>query len=373
MRPWYRIHRSTLSVLLIVLACLVFINLPGKPLGDKHSYYHGWPYFYFERKVQPRTWWSFSGTATVFHVDALVLNVVAALCITALAACATELWIRRYGSLFRFSIKAVLVVTGLIAVFLGIAVRDLHRCLRQQETLDRLAAQGSLSVSREERDLDWLRGLFGSNLDGAVESITFRSTSRQGATLPDLSALVDLEWLYLDGIALGAEDIQRFQSLPKLQTLYVSVKSLRDELSATLTPLSEHPELAGLILDGDDFGDEAILQLSDECRIHALRINSALITADSLKHISRLKSLDHLQIEQTPLRDADFSPLAQAPSLRFAMFVGCNLSAADEAELMKLGPDGNVATGNDPVSQSKFVQAFRIEQNTSDSGPGAIP
>jgi hypothetical protein len=228
MRPWYRIHRSTLVVLALVLASLVFVNIPGE--GTERvweRFHHGWPHFYFERSAQPRSWWSFSGRAPVFHLDALLLNVMAAFCISALAAFAAELWIRRYGRLFRFSIMSMLTVTAIAAVIFGLVARDLHNCLRQQGALDQLAAQGSIRVSRDERKYDWLRSLFGSDLDGTIHRIDFDATSPEGARVPDLSALADLRFLNLRGIALGADDIRRLSAIPTLQTLSLTVKSPR--------------------------------------------------------------------------------------------------------------------------------------------------
>lgn len=374
MRPWYRIHCSTLSVLAIVLAGLVFINIPGdRMLGDSGRYHHGWPYFYFERSAQPRTWWSFSGTSTEFHLDALLLNVLAAACITALAACAAELWIRRYGRLLRFTIMTMLTVTAIVAAILGVVVRDLHRCWRQQEAIDQLAAQGSIRVSREERKYDWLRSLFGSNWDGTIHRIDFDSTSREGGTVPDLSALVDLRFLDLEGIALQAGDDNRLAALPKLETLFLTIKSLRDEPSATLTPISKNPVLAGLFLDGDQFDDEKLLHVSVQSGMKHLGVKSARITADSLTHVAKLKALESLWIEGAPLRDADFSPLAKASKFKTAIFYRCNLSQADERRLLSLWPDGNLHTGAVPDGKSRLVQAFTMEQNVEDYSWAAGP
>ena len=99
MRPWYQIHFSTLFVLAIVVAALVFINIPGDRMEIvSNRFYHGWPYHYFDREGSEHSFWSFTGTATRFDGRALLLNVLAAACIVALVACACELWIRRSGT-----------------------------------------------------------------------------------------------------------------------------------------------------------------------------------------------------------------------------------------------------------------------------------
>src|SRR5687767_12503879 len=116
MRPWYRIHRSTLVVLALVGACLVFINIPGDPVViNSKEFQHGWPYHYFKREGADHSFWSFSGTRGRFYPEALLLNTAAALCIVALVACICELWIRQNGRLFRFGIKSLLMLTALVA------------------------------------------------------------------------------------------------------------------------------------------------------------------------------------------------------------------------------------------------------------------
>src|SRR5687768_6235880 len=114
MRPWYRIHLSTLSVLGIVLAGLVFINIPGdRGPHWPYRFSHGWPYVYFERSGAADSFWSFAGAATLLHVPELAGNVVVAICIVLLVACPCELWIRKNGRLFRFGIQSMLTATAL--------------------------------------------------------------------------------------------------------------------------------------------------------------------------------------------------------------------------------------------------------------------
>src|SRR5688500_13461366 len=103
MRPWYRIHFSTLFVLAMVLAGLIFVNIPGdRTSAISTRYFHGWPYHYFERDGSDRSFWSFTGGSPQLNTGALILNALTALCIGGLVAMACEWWIRRNGRLFRF-------------------------------------------------------------------------------------------------------------------------------------------------------------------------------------------------------------------------------------------------------------------------------
>jgi hypothetical protein len=361
MRPWYRIHFSTLAVVGIIFAWMVFINIPAdRTLGSRGRFYHGWPYLYFERNGDPHSWWSFAGGGIPeFHIEALLLNMLVAFCIAALAAFACELWIQRYGRLFRFSILSMLVVTALVASMMGVVVRDLQRSYRQGEVLDELAKLGSVEASRTECRYDWFRSLFGSNLDGTIDGILFISSSPAGATVPDLSALSDLTSLEWQGVALGSTELERLSNLPNLKTLVVSVHSLHSESATTLTKLSEHPALLALRLYGDQFDDESVSNISSQSQIKGLGIKSARVTGRSVLHISNLESLEGFYIEGARMRDADFSPLARLLKLKSVMFVNCNLSQADEDQLLERWPKGNLHTSIGP--DKELVQAFQTQ------------
>ena len=373
MRPWYRIHVSTLCVLVIVLAGFVFINIPGdRVLRDNRRFHHGWPYLYFEREGAARSWWSFAGTAQELHVGALLLNILTGLCIAALVACACELWIRRFGRLMRFTVASMLVVTALFAVIMGLAVRDVHRCYRQQKTLDELAMLGSVSATRDERKYDWLRSLFGSEFDGSIKRIDVKAETPTGAVLPDLSALNDLTFLNLEGVILGEEEVGNLAAAPKLETLFLDVREIRGDPEKMLGAVSRLSiPWIHLGLAGDSLDDECVSRLSQESSIKSLAIKSSRVTAGVFRELGEMKSLERLWLDGALVRDADFSPLSKAPKLKEAIFLRCNLSQRDENNLLALWPDGNLHTGTGPDGKSKLVQAFRMQQQASvDQTPG---
>jgi hypothetical protein len=373
-RPWYRIHRATFGVIAVVVAWLVFINIPGdRTLRDTGRFHHGWPYFYIERDGAARSWWSFSGASPEFHVGALLLNILTALCIAALVACACEMWIRRFGRLLRFSIASMLLVTALLAVIMGLVVRDIHRCYRQQETLDPLAELGSLSAVREERRYDWFRSLFGSQFDGIIKRVDVKADSPTGAAVPDLGALNGLTFLNLEGVILGEEDIEKLATAPALETLILDVREIRGDPEKILQAVSRLSiPWIHLGLAGDSLDDECVSRLSQESSIKSLAIKSSRVTAGVFRELGEMKSLERLWLEGALVRDADFSPLAKAPKLKEAIFFRCNLSQRDEKNLLALWPDGNLHTGTGPDGKSKLVQAFRMQQQASvDQGPGS--
>jgi hypothetical protein len=368
-RPWYRIHPATLGVIAVVVAWLVFINIPGdRVLRDNRRFHHGWPYLYFEREGAARSWWSFAGTTPEFHIDALLLNILTALCIAGLVACACELWIRRFGRLLRFSIASMLIVTALLAVIMGLVVRDVHRCHRQQQTLDVLARLGTMRADRKERKYDWFRSLLGSQFDGMVYDVRVVSAEPTGAPISDLSALDGLRFLNLEGVILGDEDAEHLASLPKLQSLFLHVHAVRGNRRKAFERISELPIPSfHLVLDGDSFDDESISDLRSGSTIKLLTIISSRVTERVFRHLIEMKSLENIWIEGAQVRDADFSVLSKAPKLKEAVFYRCNLSQRDEDQLLKLWPDGNLHTGTGPDGKSKLVQAFRPQPSAADA------
>jgi len=373
MRPWYRIHFSTLFVLAIVLAWLVFVNIPGdRLLKYQGRFHHGWPYHYFERTAAERSWWSFAGVFPQFHAGALALNILTAFCIVALAAWACEIWIRRFGRLLRFSIASMLIGTAILAAILGLVVQDIHHCYRQQRTLDELAALGSVRAMRDERKYDWFRSLFGSHVDGTIHRIDVTSVNPVGAIIPDLSALDGLNFLHLSGVAIGEQDVEHLATAPNLGTLILGVHAVKVDQTKILRRIAELPvPTLHLGLHGDSFDDASVMALSSDGSIKHLGITSSRVTESVFRHLGEMKSLAVLWIEGSQLRDADFSLLAKAPKLGQVIVYRCSLSQRDEDNLRTLWPDGNLQTEIGPDGKSKLLLAFRAQRTASvDQAPG---
>jgi hypothetical protein len=178
--------------------------------------------------------------------------------------------------------------------------------------------------------------------------------------------------LVLEGVVLGEEDVEELASAPNLKSLILDVHGIRGNPENTLSRLSELPIAHfHLTLEGDWFDDELASDLRPESQINGLAIKSSRISDRTFRQLSEMKSLERIWIERSPVRAADFSPLAKAPKLKEAIFYRCNLSQRDEDNLLKLWPDGNLHTGTGPDGKSRLVQLFRVQQHASvDQGAG---
>jgi len=341
MRPWYRIHLSTLFVLAVVFAMLVFINIPGERTGPyahiSYRFYHGWPHHYFDRLGSDYSYWSFAGADKRFHAKALVLNLLAAFCITALVACACELWIRRNGRLLRFGTRSLLVATAFIATPIGLVSNDVRRCAHQQQVLQELGQFGALETTRDLRRFDWLRSIFGEHFHGTIRSVRLTATQPLDR-LPDLRPLESLERLHLKTPNIP-ENLDQVSELTKLTSFNVTLTSLDELDRSRLTELTELPQLNSLQLLASDVVDGDILLISTDTRVSGLAINSPKITEKSLSRLSRLKSLSHLTLHAAVLLDKDIDVPSQFPKLRSMHLLGNGLTTKDADKLHALWPD----------------------------------
>jgi hypothetical protein len=354
LRPWYRIHLSTLSVLAIVLALLVFINIPGDRTSNRpYRFYHGWPYVYFERGAEPDAFWSFAGTVSKLHVPKLLGNVAVAICIVMLVACLCELWIRQNGRLFRFGIRSMLFVTAIVAVALGLTVRELNSTYRQQRALTELAQFGAVNAFRELKPHDWLRSFFGEYAHGRIHTVRFTAT-RVIDRLPDLRGLADVREMDLE-ILNVPEDIEQLAELPKLK--YLSVK-LQDETGRDkLRILTDLPQLKFLWLTGDAIDESTVAAIIPRSPI-SLRLDSKSVSEAALTRLAQSNSFTNITLHASQLQKPDETLLGLS-HLRWIGFFGLRLSPQDEQRVRTLWPDAEITTGTYADTGEDFIHAAR--------------
>jgi hypothetical protein len=330
-------------VLAIVLAALVFINIPGDRAPMRpFRYSHGWPYVYLERLGAEHAFWTFAGMTKQFDRAALALNALAALCIVALVALPCELWIRRNGRLFRFGIRSMLLATAIVAVAMGLGVREVHRCYRQQQVLQELAQYGSVATKRQLQKYDWLRSFFGDYTHGTVEYLEMKAT-RPIDRLPDLRGLADVERVRLE-LPNIPENFEQLAELVALAHLDITLTSINAADRQRLTALTELPQLTGFGLDGDSFDDDCLPRISRQTHIRGLIVFSPNVTARGLASLGELKSLNHLALEDRVMQNSD-SALLQLPQVPSLLIVGNKLTPQDERKIRKLWPEARVESG----------------------------
>ncbi len=357
-RPWYRLHRRTIAILIPGIAWMFLINVPGEKTPSHSQVHHGWPFIYFSHPPHGPSYWSFAGLRSPQDLDwlAIALNGLIAVGIAGLVAAACEYWIRRYGRLFRFGLSSLLVVTALIATLLGLALRDLQRCSLQERILNGLSARAGVSVHREPRSLDWLRSLLGHQQPSRVVGLII--ISKDGAPLetPAVGSLSDLRWLRLDNLSLSGEWVDQIARL-RLENLQIELSDIQGNRLEVLRALASVPNLKSLFLRGDTFEDADLAPLASANDLIHFGVVSKRVTGRSLEHLARLEGVRSLEFEDADFTAANFEPLAAIKNLDSAVFAGCKMSSEDEARLKNsLGPLSNWSVRQESKGLKRSIQ-----------------
>src|SRR5688572_14010864 len=166
-RPWYRLHRSTWTVLVLATAVLVLLIAPGE-LSDDWGFFpsklrHGWPWIYLSRRTElpgykkgAPPWliaggWSWSvepklrsETNPSFSLPMLWADLAVAGGILFLSAAAFEIWRRRRERLLQIHLSDIAAATLMLGLLLGWWHQYYRRHAQAEQALQALSS-GSAS------------------------------------------------------------------------------------------------------------------------------------------------------------------------------------------------------------------------------------
>jgi len=343
-RPWYRLHISTLLVLIVAASVLVLVVVPGDFedmvflntgafFTEQGSVEHGWPGVYLRRVTgyqssgPPRPelgipWltkeaWEFSGEEREFRPATLAMDVAAAVAILAALGAAVEWRRRRHHRAWQFSLGEVLLLTLFVAGVLGWWQYN-RRCFQREKEL--------MAISRAEYDVRgdgqmkcrgpvWLRKLAGAGNLKAFHRVT--EVSLRDAQCSD------------EQISQSFQEIRSLLACP--ESLHLRSKYLTD---AGLAHLAEFPHLRSLTID------------------------SRRVTDAGLEHVAGLHGLEELRLLGCRITDQGLKPLSQLKDLRSLTFVVTDLDGSGLVYLAELKKLESLVLINTPVSD-KSVEEFR--------------
>jgi hypothetical protein len=324
-RPWYRLHVSTLLVLLLAAGLLVLTVVPGDFedmvffdsgafFADQGRVEHGWPGVYLRRvTVYPSSgpprpelgipWlaeeaWELSGEQCEFWPATLALDVAAALAILAALGTAVEWRRRRHHRAWQFSLGEILLLTLFIAGALGWWQYN-RLCLQRERELGSIAYPEFAIVAEGQFDYRgpiWLRRLAGAGNLTAFHRVT--GLYLGCAALEDdnlrhhvqrIRALTCLESLWIDSLHVTNDGLAHVAQLPQLRELSLSTPLVTN---AGLTHLQALPRLEGLYLQGTAVTDDGMKHLSGLTNLRWLSLKGTAVSESGLTHISKLKSLE---------------------------------------------------------------------------------
>jgi serine/threonine protein kinase len=167
--------------------------------------------------------------------------------------------------------------------------------------------------------------------DRSLEELCLEAVSLTDASAAPLSNLAQLRVLDLNGTALSDQGAKQFASLKDLSILELGNTKLNGEC---LDALSTLPKLRVLDLQNTHIGDQAIERLP----LHLLQLdlNGCELTTAGLKKLSRLQSLEQLNISSTPASASSVEDLAALHRLKFLSLSGRQVTDDSIARIDKL-------------------------------------
>lgn len=209
---------------------------------------------------------------------------------------------------FQFSLRALLVVTAVLAVWLGWHVE----CARRQRDVARLVAELGGSVQYDD-DFDsdgWRRE------EGFTPSKA--PLLRRFLGHEFFHAIVSVE---LARARLKDDDLERL--LPK----FAALGTIRE-----------------LGLTGADITDTGLAGIASMAELRQLWVNETCITDEGLKGLSRLHRLQNLQLQQTQITDEGLRHLQGVSSLLVVNLYQTRATETGAAHLRECLPQTNVGT-----------------------------
>jgi hypothetical protein len=217
--------------------------------------------------------------------------------------------------LVRYSVRSLLLATGIIAIILGVAT---NRERRQKHIVAEINAAGGTV------QYDWeikypgkptsltgpnspasMRRIFGDHYFQAVVAVYFSEDSQFGERIPAFEQLRTVRFVGLGGTRATDADLERLAVLP-LEFLDISMTEVTD---LGMRHVAAFPQLRELWVGnwsapgGGTVGDNGVMELRRLRRLERLLLNGRTITDKSLQTLQSLRTLRELNLGCTSVTD----------------------------------------------------------------------
>lgn len=262
----------------------------------------------------------------------------------------------------QFSLRSLLLFTGLCAGALGLWKVYLAPYYRQRPAIEELKGMGIEYHLKPAEDPRWVGWLVGKEYFVRVIGVTDRDRTHHysGEALQRLLWIFErlpfLEWLSFRG-DFSDDDLVHLKHMDRLTMVALPYSRIEgDGLShlarathlrnvqfygcasfgdAGLERLKHHQELESLELQKTQVTDEGLRALQELPRLERLRLNDTAITDAGLEHVGRLHQLERLFLEGTQITDAG---LVHLEGLRSLEWLRLSNTAITGEGLVHLGP-----------------------------------
>jgi hypothetical protein len=233
---------------------------------------------------------------------------------------------------FRFSLKALLVVITLIAIFLG---NWTYRARQQEKVVQLITRQGGDVIydyefrgAKESRWPKWLRTTFGEDYFRTVELVTFDDPLRGNYSLSDQDAQLLRRLPWLKGVTLSdtgvtTDGLEFVRSLNRLESLALMAypRSVGGD-GAGLAVLRNKSSLRQLELVNVPRPRGGLVFLHGLTRLEYLNLFGMKLKDDDLRELGSLRALQKLSLNRTPITNDGLIHLTKLTRLK-ELLLGC--------------------------------------------------
>ena len=373
-RPRYRLHASSIVVLLLTLFGLAVWNASAfysvRFLPFNESWRHGWPATFLTREVQGFTaadLWGMGKGVRTFEPSMLILDACVVVALAVTVALAFEWRRRRRPGVMSVNLKEFFLIAAIAAAMLGVwfQARAHHHDLRRiVESLG-----GPEVINYADQSLPrwlwaWLPGDAFKIGDNPV-SINFRKLDNPAVSLAELPKLTDvrslsfygsggiaidahadflrkmgqLEVLFLTGTDFSNAGMPHLAGLTGLRRLHLT-NSITGEGLVHLKDLTQLEELSfdfspQIVWDKPQITDAGFAHLAGLKRLKTLRIYTGRLTSAGTKHLVNLNQLTVLDLS-ADMSDEALEPISKLESLEQLNLMGHKLTEAGVVHLQGL-------------------------------------
>jgi hypothetical protein len=351
----------------------------GEALGFDMNLSYGWPLLWRQYVLVV-----FTGARVIgeCHSTSRLMGNVAIWALMMVAPTGMCEWLlRRYRPRMRFSVRTLLIATGLTAALFAWLAAVRNRANLQDSLIDAIEAESG-RIWIERRGPKWLehavadhyrRRIVGASLDVRASD---EEEVRGGQQLvDDLKRLPDLRYLSLEASRLTPELIAAIGELHRLETLEITAEEFTAESSMSfgsairgmrrlrtlsvgpyalscvapearrqfLAAIGDQPRLEQLRLQRWEINGQDLGLLRGLGNLKSLALHDILPPTDQtehepalLSHLPALPRLETLDLQGSPAGDPDLSYLGALPQLKSLNVIETEVTHAGLAELAPL-------------------------------------
>ncbi len=218
--------------------------------------------------------------------------------------------------IFRYSIRALMLLVLVLAVPLGWVVNRAHR---QRDMVERIRQTGGEAWYAGEAEilaaghpgLKWLADTLGVDFLDTIEGCTIGRMGTEADLIAAVEALPAAKAIGIRGARVSARGIRALGTMPALERVWFERCTLGPEERAAVAALTRPRELVfdRVALDG------ALAFLEPLAALESLTITETPIRDASLASLARLTRLQELTLDRTGLTDAGMPHLAALKNL----------------------------------------------------------